>query len=563
MTERIPHIYSYTSAGNTGRPVHPMCELMSAASWLGLYVASKITSSGGISGNKSRTGTQAHGLTPPATPSAAVGAEQPELPKFPEGVEFCSAMEGQAKAWMSIWEWCCNNGMTMGSAGNMNGPQLIANWILELKKHPAAVGADRPGDGDHKEWCDGAKEFCERQVESDTVPRAEYDRVVKLNHHLREVAVMAIVERVPSDTEASDWKRRQKIRKATKEYSENTTPVSDSTPTNCEESEDTPPRGNDVPATDKPFRLEYGKRYVRDDGNVTDPLERTAPESQKGVTHPFRCPKYDITYDEDGSHVAGEQCPCNLVAEHHEPEPSTPAESPDVSGEIRGLKYALEWIDAKRAGNPKLKAAAWEMLNDMQVAYDAAIARLQDGEAINSTSQTDASAESPDDWVEIDDPEHVIRDCDRLSLDSVTWHVPVASIGTPIGEYQDLKFRCRRRDLPPVTIKSSDDRDRCDVCQNWNSVNTGTQAGHGVGECKVKHDFVWANDWCDQFAAHPDRYVLPGRAGNRKDLPVMPVVPKTRTVTLREYIMNGKSYWTTSDAEIGYTERTAVTEVPE
>ena len=79
----------------------------------------------------------------------------------------------------------------------------------------AAVGVDGPGAGDHKEWCDGAKEFCERQVESDTVPRSEYDRVVKLNHHLREAAVMAIVERVPSDSK----------------------------PTNCHnpESEDTPP----------------------------------------------------------------------------------------------------------------------------------------------------------------------------------------------------------------------------------------------------------------------------------------------------------------------------------
>lgn len=52
----------------------------------------------------------------------------------------------------------------------------------------------------HTEWCDGAKEFCERQVESETVPRAEYDRVVKFNHHLREAVVMAIVERVTSDS---------------------------------------------------------------------------------------------------------------------------------------------------------------------------------------------------------------------------------------------------------------------------------------------------------------------------------------------------------------------------
>lgn len=46
-----------------------------------------------------------------------------------------------------------------------------------------------------------------------------------------------------------------------------------------------------------------------------------------------------------------------------------------------------------------------------------------------------------------------------------------------------------------------------------------------------------------------------------KDMPQ--VAPKTRTVTLREYRMNGKSYWTTSDAEIGYTGRIAVVEVPE
>lgn len=42
MTKPNPDMestYSYTSAGNTGRPVHPMCSAMASASWVGLFVA--------------------------------------------------------------------------------------------------------------------------------------------------------------------------------------------------------------------------------------------------------------------------------------------------------------------------------------------------------------------------------------------------------------------------------------------------------------------------------------------------------------------------------------------
>ena len=182
----------------------------------------------------------------------------------------------------------------------------------------AAVGASEPVAGDHKEWCDGAKEFCERQVESDTVPRAEYDRVLTLNHHLREVAVMAITERVPSDSK----------------------------PTNCinPESEDTPPRGNDAPATGKPFQLEHGKQYLRRDGKVSGVMTQTKG-GEYSVSHPLWDAFHCLSYRPDGSYNVSEaEDKFDLISEYHEPEPIPPAES-EVDRLQRELDAAVEYHD--------------------------------------------------------------------------------------------------------------------------------------------------------------------------------------------------------------------------
>ena len=134
--------------------------------------------------------------TPPATPSAAVGASEP-------------------------------------GAGDIQRMEFLESRIKQQGRQITEL-IDQ---NDAKDDIIATKDAALRNLLN------ENDRLTKLNHHLREVCVMAIVERVPDDTEESDWNRRQQIRKAVREYSVNTTPVYDSKPTNVHnsESEDTPP----------------------------------------------------------------------------------------------------------------------------------------------------------------------------------------------------------------------------------------------------------------------------------------------------------------------------------
>jgi hypothetical protein len=48
----------------------------------------------------------------------------------------------------------------------------------------------------------------------------------------------------------------------------------------------------------QPFQLEYGKRYKRRDGKITDPL--VVNDSYCKETHPFKCPYSKITWKPNG-----------------------------------------------------------------------------------------------------------------------------------------------------------------------------------------------------------------------------------------------------------------------
>ena len=472
MTERIPDIcdiYWYASAGNTGRPVHPMCEAMSAASWIGLYVASKITSSGGISGNKSRTGTPAHVLT---TPSAAVGASGPE-------------------AGVSLRDWCQKSSGTRfpepSTPAELHPVDRLrreldaaveyhANYTSKIDK---ALGQPRSDDGD------------------------------LLTNHLREI------ERLKALSEAAS------------------------------------------PPAESP--------------STVDSLRKFAEQLESG--EPIKATRIERHDTPDG--------PMHVRTETE----LKPAESPDVVGEIRGLQYALEWIAAKRAGNPKLKAAAWEMLNDMQTAYEAAVARLQDGESINSTSQTDVPAESPDDWVMITDQWHRIRrvdECRKLDDDGV-WTPCTASVGGTIEVWPELQFRCRRKDLPPVpVVPISVELGKLPPVDERKLPSIPREVLDDRSEWR-EQAAAWSEmfKWCCQnvFDCANNRYsgltglgtlaqwILDLKSAGKPLHPnaTPPVVPKTRTVTLREYSLAGRKYWTTfSDvSSVTLTRRTCECEVPE
>lgn len=69
-----------------------------------------------------------------------------------------------------------------------------------------------------------------------------------------------------------------------------------------------------------------------------------------------------------------------------------------------------------------------------------------------ATPPATAATESPDDWVDITDPEHVLRYCDEMQWHKDgSWHKVTGYVGrklSSIGEWWTA-VRCRRRDLPP------------------------------------------------------------------------------------------------------------------
>ncbi len=61
-------------------------------------------------------------------------------------------------------------------------------------------------------------------------------------------------------------------------------------------------------------------------------------------------------------------------------------------------------------------------------------------------------AEDPEEWVEITDPEHVVRECDQVNVwkspRESDWMTPDATLGVKVKRRPDCIFRCRRKDLP-------------------------------------------------------------------------------------------------------------------
>lgn len=103
-------------------------------------------------------------------------------------------------------------------------------------------------------------------------------------------------------------------------------------------------------------------------------------------------------------------------------------------------------------------------------------------------------------------PEHIARSCDECRREEIKcdWAECFGMVGERIGDHPEWQFRCHRKDLPP-------------------------------------------------------RKVVPV---TEADMPPVPVVPKTRTVTLREYTIDNATVWTSAHWTEG-TGRTTEVEVPE
>ena len=96
--------------------------------------------------------------------------------------------------------------------------------------------------------------------------------------------------------------------------------------------------------------------------------------------------------------------------------------------------------------------------------------------------------ESPDDWVEITDPEHVRRECDFVAGKTDhpdKWTPCVATIGWSQAAYPESKLRCRRKDLP--VVKSPKYVPVRLVCST-EDIGSVIWRMHIAGEAEIKHD---------------------------------------------------------------------------
>ena len=109
-------------------------------------------------------------------------------------------------------------------------------------------------------------------------------------------------------------------------------------------------------------------------------------------------------------------------------------------------------------------------------------------------------AESPDDWVEITDPEHVVRDCDQISDYGTQWYPPSELTYAKGKAFKDCGFkmvRCRRRDLPakapakrrvsvPMWLISYEDGSRCVLFQTEKPLTAGFDSVEPAGTFEVE-----------------------------------------------------------------------------
>jgi hypothetical protein len=78
--------------------------------------------------------------------------------------------------------------------------------------------------------------------------------------------------------------------------------------------------------------------------------------------------------------------------------------------------------------------------------------RLTEAEALALLVRKPQPAEESEEWVEITDPEHVVRECDQVNVwkspRESDWMTPDATLGVKVKRRPDCIFRCRRKDLP-------------------------------------------------------------------------------------------------------------------
>lgn len=86
--------------------------------------------------------------TPPTAPVEAV------VIPLPDRATEMTADQAKALAWDMLWNWCMQNGfpeysfLRQAKYRNLNGPEMVAQWITDLK---AERSARLPNGGGHNE----------------------------------------------------------------------------------------------------------------------------------------------------------------------------------------------------------------------------------------------------------------------------------------------------------------------------------------------------------------------------------------------------------------------------
>ncbi len=134
--------------------------------------------------------------------------------------------------------------------------------------------------------------------------------------------------------------------------------------------------------------------------------------------------------------------------------------SPMISGPSGGEKpiaYALQHSEYHgRTFHTDGSSFRFETDKDSEHLWDectetVALARMPKSAA--PLAQPVPNVESPEDWVEITDPAHVVRECDELNCRSNPpdegWMtcLELGSIGNRV-RFTELRYRCRRKDFP-------------------------------------------------------------------------------------------------------------------
>jgi len=127
--------------------------------------------------------------------------------------------------------------------------------------------------------------------------------------------------------------------------------------------------------------------------------------------------------------------------------------------------------------------------------------------------------ESPDDWVEITDPNHVRRACDFVAGKTGhpdQWFTCTATIGFSQAAWPESRIRCRRKDLP--VVESPDDwvtQDRVPPRRGIDQVHWSNWESHKW----IDAAYNWDEGEIHGYRDEDDDTVVSVRC-RRKDLPV-------------------------------------------